>query len=139
MAKFGQMIDDDGLGVKGYRMPKHSVQLKPQASMISKAKPYGGMLDSVIKLKRTIPGPSAYKTEMSMLLFRHNPIVNKSPRHCEGALVEIREKKHKRPGVGAHHIRFVEPRVIGGKSDKSDRIGYLDEVMFKAKTTPGYN
>ncbi len=85
--------------------------------MISKAKPYGGMLDSVIKLKKTIPGPSAYKTEMSMLLFRKNPIVVRAPRHCEGAMVEIREKKHKRPGPGAHNVRFVDPRVLGGKSD----------------------
>ena len=96
--------------------------------MISKAKPYGGMLDSVIKVKKAIPGPSAYKTEMSMLLLRHNPITTRSPRHCEGAAIEIKEKKSffKRPGVGTHNIRFVDPRVLGGKSDKSEGGGYLD-------------
>ena len=47
MAMYGQKIADD-VGIKGYKLPKVAVDLKPRVSMISKAKPYGGMLDTVI-------------------------------------------------------------------------------------------
>jgi len=63
-----------------------------------------------------------------MLLQRHNAITSKSPRLCEGALIELREKKFKKPGPGAHNIRFVDPRIPGGKADKGDRLGYLDDI-----------
>jgi hypothetical protein len=129
--------EEDDIGIKGYRLPKVAAALKPRASMISKAKPYGGMLDTVIKQKKLLPSPSQYKTEVSMLLLRHNAITSKSPRLTEGAMIELREKKQKRPGPGAHNIRFVDPRILGGKSDKGDRGSYLDDVQFKAKAVPG--
>ena len=44
---FGQKISDEN-GIKGYKLPKVAAALRPRASMISKAKPYGGMLDTVI-------------------------------------------------------------------------------------------
>ena len=123
----GIMMSDD-VGIKGYKLPKVAVALKPRASMISKAKPYGGMLDTVIHVKRHIPSSVQYNTEVSMLLNRHNSITSKSPRITEAGAIEIREKKHKRPGPGAHNVRFVTPRIPGGKTDKGDRGSYLDDI-----------
>jgi len=92
MAMFG-VKEEDNVGIKGYRLPKVSVDLKPRASLIPKSKPYGGMLDTVLHQKKLIPSPSQYKTEVSMLLLRHNAITSKSPRLTEGAMIELREKK----------------------------------------------
>ena len=40
--------DNDDVGIQGYKLPKVAVALKPRAHLISRAKPYGGMLDTVI-------------------------------------------------------------------------------------------
>lgn len=113
--------DNDDVGIQGYKLPKFEAALKPRAHLISRAKPYGGMLDTVIHQKKLIPSPSQYKTEVSMLLKRHNAITSKSPRLTEAAKIEKNEKKQKRPGPGAHNVRFVEPRIPAGKMDKGER------------------
>ena len=80
--------DNDDVGIKGYKLPKVSTDFKPRAYQIVKAKPYGGMLDTVLHSKKLIPSPSQYKTEVSMLLKRHNAMTTKSPRVTEAAKIE---------------------------------------------------
>lgn len=79
--------DNDDVGISGYKLPKVAAALRPRAHLISKAK-YGGMLDTVLHTKKMIPSPSQYKTEVSMLLIRHNAITSKSPRLTEAANIE---------------------------------------------------
>ena len=73
-----------------------------------------------------------------MNLIRHNAITSKSPRLTEAAKIEKNERKQKRPGPGAHNIRFVEPRTKAGKMDKGERQSYLDDIQYQGHAVPGF-
>jgi hypothetical protein len=47
---------------------------------------------------------------------------------------------YKRPGVGAYKpdITKIKNRTIAGVMEKSDRVGYLDELEWRSKNSPGH-
>ena len=47
---------------------------------------------------------------------------------------------NKRPGVGAYKpdLNKVKARLVGGVMEKTDRVGYLDELEWRSKNSPGH-
>ena len=109
---------------------------------IPKGKGYGGMLDTVLKQKKLVPSPSQYKIKNDILPAKSNiyPLTDKSPRRTILDEIEHNAKIQKRPGIGAYTINLdqVKPKPKVSPWDRSDRIGYLDEIQYKAKNSPGF-
>jgi len=123
-------------------MAPSSLKNRPIAYGIPKGKSSGGMLDYIIKTKRLLPSPSQYKIKSDILPTRSNiyGLNDKSPRRTVLGEIEHRAKLHKRPGVGAYELKYdkLEARTHNGPMDKSDRLGYLDEIEFHSKNSPGF-
>lgn len=85
MVTFGQRNVNDTEGLSGYEVPYMQYPHRPLNTLISKAKPYGGMIDSALKSNKIVPGPNKYMLEkyFNMNLARRNPIVTRSPRRFE--------------------------------------------------------
>lgn len=99
-------------------------------------------MDVIFKTKGLSPSPSHYKIKNDILPTRSNiyGLIDKSPRRTILGEIEHQAKLNKRPSVGSYKLNFekLEARTHNGKMDTSDRLGYLDEIEFKSRNSPGY-
>jgi hypothetical protein len=58
MAMSGVRNGGEESGIKGYALPDFDVKLPARSFKIKDVKPYGGMLDTVLKAKSLVPSPS---------------------------------------------------------------------------------
>ena len=103
------------------------------------------MLDTVLAAKKMVPSPSQYKIRTTFEPPEHtktfgNPVTSRSPRITDTEQIAITGKRQKRPGVGQYTLNFnrVEKRAQFGPVPKEDRVGYIEDAMYKAKNSPGF-
>mmetsp|Transcript_9268 Transcript_9268/g.15595 ORF Transcript_9268/g.15595 Transcript_9268/m.15595 type:complete len:149 (+) Transcript_9268:426-872(+) len=128
----------DEKGVKGYFMPKVLVKERVITHPIIKNAKNETYLDQIMKAKALIPSPSQFNLDKQLFKKMANPITSKSPRKTPIDEVQNFQKKHKFPGVGQYQVKPVLKRIQLGLSDKTDRVGYLEEAILKAASSPGF-
>ena len=67
-------------------------------------------------------------------------MVSKSPRVTEAEEMQKRQKKNNYPEPSTYKVNFkrVDPQLRGCFKWSSDRVGYLEEAMYRGQKSPAY-
>lgn len=105
----------------------------------------GGFLDRLMKQGKVTPSPSTYNLNVSIIPKSQNiySLKDKSERLTEAQQIEKEYKKHKFPGPNQYNTNNFSKmsnyrRPIVDPWAKAERIGYLHEIEWKSKNTPGF-